>query len=617
MRNAILAALILLSLSAGAQDKIIKIHLKSGYTALFAVSKVDSVTYGTVLKVHQANGNIASFTTANVERVSYSNDADVVIDIDDNVYQTVVIGTQTWMADNLRVSRYRNGTTIPNLADNTQWTNNTSGAFSYYNNNENNNYPYGKLYNWYAVNNANQLCPAGWHVPTDAEWTTMATYLDEEGYVNAEGEKIDVGGETPWGAVVGAKIMAKTTEANSVATNSSGFSGYLGGLRSSDGTPSNLNFNAYWWSSTQSGDADAIIRYVFLFGPSITHYKSISNKKSGNSVRCVKDLIPAAALTTLDCANATNNGTITQSSAASSVSSVISYTGGNGGTYAAQSISSTGITGLTASLSAGTLASGNGTLTYTITGTPNTSGTASFAISVGGQSCTLTRTVYGSGTVAGITAHTCGSTNVHNSLIPYGTMTDQEGNQYRTIQIGNQTWMAENLRTTKYRNGTNIIPINTNNTLWASNTTGAYCSHNNNTANDCPYGKLYNWYAVNNANQLCPTGWHVPTDAEWTTLITFLGGESVAGGKMKSTGTQYWLINIDADNSSGFSGLPGDSRFNDGLFFSIGYFGYWWSSTESSTTNAWRRSLHYPEGYVYRSNNSPKKSGLSVRCLRD
>jgi uncharacterized protein (TIGR02145 family) len=219
--------------------------------------------------------------------------------------------------------------------------------------------------------------------------------------------------------------------------------------------------------------------------------------------------------------------------------------------------------------------------------------------------------------VTGITAHTCGGApNVHNATIPYGTMTDQQGNIYRTVQIGMQTWMVENLRTTVYRNNAPINPV-ADNTMWANNTTGAYCSFNNSTNNDCPYGKLYNWYAVNNTNQLCPTGWHVPTDAEWTVLTTFLGSESVAGGKMKSTGTLYWNTpNTGATNSFGLSGLPGGLRYFDGSFYDVGNSGYWWSSTESTTYDAWFRFLCFYYGDVLRDSNG-KSYGFSVRCLRD
>ncbi len=196
-------------------------------------------------------------------------------------------------------------------------------------------------------------------------------------------------------------------------------------------------------------------------------------------------------------------------------------------------------------------------------------------------------------------------------------MTDQQGNVYKTIVIGTQEWMAENLKSTIYRNGDPIANI-TNATQWTGLTTGAWCHYNNSSSNECPYGKLYNWYAVVDPRNVCPTGWHVPTDAEWITLANFLGGEAVAGGKMKSTGTQYWLSpNTSATNESGFSGLPGGGRYNDsGNFYTVGTNGSWWSSTESSTTNAWYRYLGYTNGTAYRSTNS-KQSGFSVRCLRD
>ncbi len=325
--------------------------------------------------------------------------------------------------------------------------------------------------------------------------------------------------------------------------------------------------------------------------------------------------VPTANISSLNCAGATNNGTLTAGTAASGVNSVVPYTGGNGGAYTAQSINSTGVTGLTATLAAGTLANGNGNLTYTISGTPATSGTASLALSIGGQSCTLSRTVNLGGQI-GATPHTCGVTNVHNPAKTYGTMTDQQGNVYKTIVIGNQEWMAENLKTTLYRNGV-AIPNVTNATQWRGLTTGAWCSYNNDAQYDCPYGKMYNWYTVVDSRNLCPTGWHVPSDAEWTTLTNTLGGEGIAGGKMKSTGTQYWLSpNTGATNESGFSGLPGGLRNDDGAFFNLGNYGGWWSSSQDDATIARYRYLDY---YFANANGSSnlKANGFSVRCVRD
>ena len=185
-----------------------------------------------------------------------------------------------------------------------------------------------------------------------------------------------------------------------------------------------------------------------------------------------------------------------------------------------------------------------------------------------------------------------------------------------TIVIGTQQWMEKNLDVLTYRNG-DIIPQVTDPTAWAALTTGAWCYYNNDVANGAIYGKLYNWYAVNDARGLAPLGWHVPTDAEWTTLETTLGGESVAGGKMKTTGTTRWVApNTDATNESGFAGLPGGNRINNGTFSYVGFFGFWWSSTEDDTTSAWDRVLFYSNGLILRDGSS-KKSGFSVRCLRD
>ena len=193
---------------------------------------------------------------------------------------------------------------------------------------------------------------------------------------------------------------------------------------------------------------------------------------------------------------------------------------------------------------------------------------------------------------------------VINNQITYG----------QEVTIGTQTWMQKNLNVSKYRDGT-PIPQVTDPTQWANLTTGAWCYYENKKSNGLVYGKLYNWYAVNDPRGLAPTGWHVPSDAEWTTLTTFLGGESVAGGKMKSTGTSLWEAdNVGANNSSGFTGLPGGSRDYDG-FGGIGYYGDWWSSSESSTAYAWNRTLGSNYGLV--SSYDDERSGFSVRCLRD
>ena len=187
--------------------------------------------------------------------------------------------------------------------------------------------------------------------------------------------------------------------------------------------------------------------------------------------------------------------------------------------------------------------------------------------------------------------------------------------------ICDQDWMIKNLDVTTYRNG-DIIPEVTDPTVWAALTTGAWCYYENNSTNGTTYGKLYNWYAVNDPRGLAPTGWHVPTDAEWTTLSTCLGGDAIAGGKMKSigtieAGTGLWLApNTAATNSSGFTGLPGGIRGSDGSSIVIGSHGYWWSSTESPfPPNAWSRNLKNDGGNINRF-LSLERVGFSVRCIR-
>ncbi|MGC1390480.1 MAG: FISUMP domain-containing protein [Bacteroidales bacterium] len=204
--------------------------------------------------------------------------------------------------------------------------------------------------------------------------------------------------------------------------------------------------------------------------------------------------------------------------------------------------------------------------------------------------------------------------------------TDYDNNNYPIVEIGTQVWMAENLKTTKYNDGT-AIPNETDNTAWRSLTTGAYSDYDNTPSTSITYGRLYNWYTVdNNANtkvasnggkNVCPTSWHVPTDAEWSTLTTYLGGESVAAGKLKETGTTHWTTpNTGATNESGFTALPSGYHDYDGTYDGIGCTGYWWSTTEYSTIYTFDRCMYCSHGDIFRYVNN-LQSGYAVRCLRD
>jgi len=214
------------------------------------------------------------------------------------------------------------------------------------------------------------------------------------------------------------------------------------------------------------------------------------------------------------------------------------------------------------------------------------------------------------------TTYNTASKTVKINVTASTTVTDADGNIYHTVNIGTQTWIVENLKTTKCNDGT-AIPNVTDGKAWPVLTTPAYCWYKNDTAtNKATYGALYNWYVVN-TSKLCPAGWHVPTDAEWSALTTYLGGESVAGGKLKETGTTHWISpNTGADNSSGFTALPGGIRNGNGTFDYIRYYGSWWSSSEVNKTRAWHRYVGYNVSYVSRTVNDSCE-GLSVRCLRD
>lgn len=196
------------------------------------------------------------------------------------------------------------------------------------------------------------------------------------------------------------------------------------------------------------------------------------------------------------------------------------------------------------------------------------------------------------------------------------TVTDIDGNIYKTVKIRNQWWMAENLKVTNYNNG-DSIPNVTDDVEWSNLTSGAYCDYNNEPDNSATYGKLYNWYAVYDNRNIAPTGWHVPTDDEWTILTTYLGGEDIAGGKLKETGTSHWQNpNTSANNESGFTGLPGGYRYSDGTFRYLNTIGKFWSSTLTVTSFPWYRSLYYNYPDIDRQMSS-MDYGLSIRCIQD
>ncbi|MEJ6979479.1 fibrobacter succinogenes major paralogous domain-containing protein [Pedobacter sp. P351] len=193
---------------------------------------------------------------------------------------------------------------------------------------------------------------------------------------------------------------------------------------------------------------------------------------------------------------------------------------------------------------------------------------------------------------------------------------DIDGNTYSTVKIGNQVWMAENLKVSKFKNDNPIRQLN-NNKTWGTTTDAACCWYDNDAGKVEPYGRLYNWFAINDARGLAPEGWHIPTEKEIEELITYLKSDTSAAAKLKITGTEYWLPpNKGANNSSGFSALPGGYRDEDGEFHTLRANGYWWTETRTYEMFSWSERIW--EGFADVDRDKKYyKFGFSVRCIKD
>lgn len=222
-------------------------------------------------------------------------------------------------------------------------------------------------------------------------------------------------------------------------------------------------------------------------------------------------------------------------------------------------------------------------------------------------------------------ANSCSKDNGNDQ--PDNTIVDIDGNVYHSVTIGTQEWLVENLKTTRYRNG-DQIPVVADDALWRNLTTGAMCNISNDAAMGNKFGKLYNWYAVSDSRNIAPVGWHVPSDAEWTQLETYVANNlnnygtvaQVLGSKTDWNSSVYnGAVGFDLtkNNSSGFSALPGGVRDNNGACHDIGDYGYWWSSTSSSSLYAWGRYLHKNYLTINRFELGEKQSGFSIRCIKD
>ena len=693
-----------------------------------------------------------------------------VTDIDGNVYHTIKIGSQTWMVENLKTSKYRNGEIIANVTDNTAWTGLTTGAWCNSNNDAANGTKFGKLYNWYAVADNRSIAPVGWHVATDAEWTVFQNYLIVNGY-NYDGTITDnkiaksLASVTDWyvASIVG-------TPGNDLTLNNkSGITALPGGYRDEIGRFTILNSICIWWNLNESSSTLALSKSISVMQTNLLSSGELKN--CGFSVRCIKDapviipeistaLIPAGTFTMGSPTTEVNrniNETQHQVTISAFRMSKYEITNAQYATFLnAKGIGSNGLytTGTYPTQPLIYASSGNfdwglhyiGGQWMPVLGYENNPviyvtwyGAAEYATYVGGRLPTEAEWEYAcrAGTATPFNTGSCltnlqanyywanpystctntlvnspGKSQVVGTYSPngyglydmhgnvyewcsdwYGTyptaaqtnptgaatgsyrvfrggdyisaatwlrsayrqndspawnygnlgfrvvftttenpqnVTDIDGNVYHTIKIGTQTWMVENLKTTKFRTG-EAIPNVTDNTAWENLTTGAWCNYNNDAANGTKYGKLYNWYAVADSRNIAPAGWHVPTDAEWTTLENWVSGNLGISGSIPKAlaATTDWIswlsggsgvdgfigYDLTKNNNSGFTALPGGYRSNG--FTNIGYACSMWSSTENNiNTNAWYMGLIWVSSNVNR-NYITKSWGYSVRCIKD
>jgi uncharacterized protein (TIGR02145 family) len=596
-------------------------------------------------------------------------------DQDNHNYPVVEIGNQLWMAENLRTSHYADGMAILHVADSMTWRSNSTDAYCFYSDSVKLMDIYGALYNWNAVADTNQLCPAGWHLPTDAEWTILEDAL---------------GGATGAGARLKETGVALWNGGNSNGDNTSGFSARPGGMRSSGGSFSGIGDETAWWSSAGSNADSAFTFGIHYDRPQLQRIKS--SRMAGHSVRCVLGIPALPVVLTVsaypvELSTATAGGNIVSDGGTVVFSRGICWSENPDPTTAGSHTSDSTGTGIFVSRISG-LTPG---ITYhfrayasnrlgTIYGADSSFTTLSEAIapviqtnsvsiqnsstvvsggnviSDGGSAITARGVCWslGSGPTVDLTTKTSdgnglGKFTSQISGLSFSTLyhirayatngvgtsygkettfsivmnlsgpilTDVEGNVYQTVYIGNQLWMAENLKTEHFRDGSPIPTTEMTADEWLALTSSALCYYDNDRLdNRSIYGTLYNWYAVTDEHNLCPSGWQVPSNDDWLQLREYLGGESVAGGKMKDIQSGLWAFpNTGADNSSGFTALPGGDR-DDGLFGSIHDGGGWWSSTGVSVKDAWSHYLYYSQNNFFPSPDE-KVSGCSVRCIKE
>jgi len=513
-------------------------------------------------------------------------------DVDGNTYKWVKIGTQIWMAENLAYLPSVSPSPEASFLDPYYYVYDYEGSNVSEAKATDNYATYGVLYNWPAAmagsaSSANKpsgvqgVCPAGWHLPSDLEWKQLNAYL---GGIYLAGGKLKETGTTHW------------KSPNTGATNESGFTALPGGGRIY-GKKGDwwiysffyINESGRWWSATEHFAYSAFCQ-AMTFDSSTGGPNSV-DKDHGFSVRCVKDytpLLPPEADFTASATTISTFESIQFTDQSTNNPTGWSWDFGDGGTSEEQ----------------------NPSHAY------STEGTYTISLTVFNNDASDTKTKSDYITVTWATSNET------------GTLTDTRDDQvYQTVKIGDQWWMAENLAYLP-----SVSPPSAGNSAdpyyYVYDYLGTSVSDAKTTSNYQTYGVLYNWPAAmagaassaanpSGVQGVCPAGWHLPSDLEWTQLTDYLGGEYVAGDKLKEYGTTHWESpNTGATNESGFTALPGGLRGYNGNFFSIGDAGLWWSATEYNSSYAWLRYLEFGHG-EFSGYSYYKDFGYSVRCVKD
>jgi len=499
-------------------------------------------------------------------------------DGDGNNYPIVKIGNQIWMAEDLNTKKYLNGdpinTTEPvNLGIPTDPNSKYQWA---YNGNESYASIYGRLYTWYAAVDNRKICPINWHLPSGAEWNILKSFL---GNPELDGGMLKEQGTSHW------------YSPNTGATNEFGFTALPGGWRYESGYFTNVGWTANWWTKDEYG-------HIYLNCNSSNLMGYGGSPAMGRSARCIHDGEHDLTVTGISCSptNPTEIDHITITATIKNLGTADCPLSNVSKAYIQIGNESIPVYFDTPQLCLGCTSTINRTIDLFSAGT--------YSVRVGVDPGNLIPESNEANNELQF------DFNIGEYSAETGTVTDFEGNSYKTVKIGTQWWMAENLKSTKYNDGSPITYVTT------FGSTPGFCWYNNDESSyKNVYGGLYNWYSIN-TGKLCPVGWHAPNNSEWTTLQQYLGGESIAGNKLKEAGTIHWLSDSNANNISGFTALPGGLGPS---FANLRERGEWWSYESSQQQQIAGGTLNcghnYPDFWGFMLRN--KGYCFSIRCLKD